>query len=87
MQRSTLILLFLSVSFSVIIIVAGIFIFIKTPASKQQKADILNITKDESSQYKKEEDIWLKELASIKNPKKSYSYPVQEIYINLNSKE
>ncbi len=86
MQKSTLILLFAVISLSVIISVAGVFVLINPPAAKSTNTDVSKETTRESFRRKTDEDIWLKELASIKNPKKSYSYPVQEIYIDLNPK-
>jgi len=89
MQQSTLIWLFSGITFLVIILVAGMFIFIKTPAAKYSLKNSATIdnAKTESFRNEKDQEIWLKELASIKNRQKSYSYPVQELYINLNSKQ
>ena len=87
MQKSTPILLFFIAAFFIMAILAALFVLTKGASSSNHKIKISDEKPTVSlNKRQKNETSWVKELATINKQTKSYSYPVQEIYINLNSK-
>jgi len=84
MQKSTPILLFFIAAFFIVAILAALFFLIKGASSLDNKVEISDEKPEVSFKKQQNETNWVKELASIDKKSKSYSYPVQEIYINLN---
>jgi len=84
MKRSTVVLLFLSLSFLIVFIMAGLFFFIRPVSIKSQKiSEAKNYLSSKDTDINITKNNWIKDLASIERREESYFYPVLEIYINL----
>ncbi|GEM_PF-3880854 len=83
MKKSFIVSLFLGLLFFIISVTAGLFLFIRPPLEKSEVNNV-KFLKSQKKSIKKEDESYIKDLASIKEENRSFFYPVREIYIKLN---